>query len=42
MDPMDPRIQPTVLQNTERKLLDIAKALNFVNKNKDIIESRCG
>jgi hypothetical protein len=40
MDPMDPRIQLDVLQNTERRTLDTVKGLNFVNKKKEIVQAK--
>ena len=40
VDPMDLRIQFDALLNMERKHMDTVKALNFVNKKKDIVEAR--
>ena len=40
MDPMDPRIQLDVLENTERRTLDTVKGLNFVNKKKEIVQAK--
>jgi hypothetical protein len=35
MDPMDPRIQLDVLQNTERRTLDTVKGLNSSTRKED-------